>query len=75
MKELTGKERISRIIKHEPVDRIGLFEGFWGDTLAKWQSEGHIKENEDLADHFDFDMKNSNPCRFDSIASAIFVKP
>ncbi len=57
MKELTGKERIKRILKREPVDRIGLFEHFWGDTLKKWQQEGHIKENEDLADHFGFDMQ------------------
>jgi len=59
MKELTGLERISRILKREPVDRIGLFEHFWGDTLKKWQTEGHIKEDEDLADHFNFDMQGS----------------
>ncbi len=56
MKELTGKERISRILKRAPVDRIGLYEHFWGDTLKKWQGEGHIKENEDLTDHFNFDI-------------------
>ncbi|RMD73769.1 MAG: hypothetical protein D6820_17990, partial [Lentisphaerae bacterium] len=54
--ELTGKERIQRILRHEPVDRIGLFEHFWGDTLKKWRSQGKIAENEDLADHFGFDM-------------------
>lgn len=59
MKELTGRERISRILKREPVDRIGLFEHFWGDTLKKWQNEGHISENEDLANHFGFDMQGS----------------
>jgi uroporphyrinogen decarboxylase len=71
MKELTGKERISRILKREPVDRIGLFEHFWGDTLKKWQSEGHISENEDLADHFNFDMASSN--WFDMKAHVGFV--
>ncbi|MDD5599876.1 MAG: hypothetical protein PHV82_18175, partial [Victivallaceae bacterium] len=59
MKELTGRERIARILKREPVDRIGLFEHFWGDTLKKWRSEGHIGENEDSADHFRLDMTGS----------------
>ena len=53
---MTGKERISRILKRQPVDRIGLFEHFWGDTQKKWQEQGHIKAGEDLATHFGFDM-------------------
>ncbi|MDD5697101.1 MAG: uroporphyrinogen decarboxylase family protein [Victivallaceae bacterium] len=56
MNELTGRERISAILKREPVDRIGLFEHFWGDTLKKWQCEGHIGLNEDLTEHFNLDM-------------------
>ena len=53
---MTGVERISRILKHQPVDRIGLFEHFWGDTLQKWQTGGHIDAKDDLASHFGFDM-------------------
>ena len=56
MTELTGIERIGNILQRKPVDRIGLFEHFWGDTLQKWQANGHIAENEDLATHFGFDM-------------------
>lgn len=56
MDELTGVERIGNILRHKPVDRIGLFEHFWGDTLKKWQVTGHIQESEDLATHFGFDM-------------------
>ena len=56
MTELTGVERIGRILRREPVDRIGLFEHFWGDTHRKWQAEGHLKDGEDLAAHFGFDM-------------------
>lgn len=33
---MTGKERISRILRHESVDRIGLFEHFWNDTQREW---------------------------------------
>jgi len=56
MSEPTGVERIGRILRREPVDRIGLFEHFWGDTQRKWQAEGHLKDGEDLAAHFGFDM-------------------
>ncbi len=53
---MTGKERIARILKRQPVDRIGLFEHFWGDTQKVWAQQGHIQPGEDLADHFGFDM-------------------
>ncbi|OGV50383.1 MAG: hypothetical protein A2X49_12050 [Lentisphaerae bacterium GWF2_52_8] len=53
---MTGKERISRILRRQPVDRIGLFEHFWGDTQKKWTAQGHLKEGEDLSSHFNFDI-------------------
>jgi len=56
MEEMTGKERIGNILRRKPVDRIGLYEHFWGDTLQVWQQKGRIAANEDLAAHFGFDM-------------------
>ena len=53
---MTGKERISRILKRQPVDRIGVFEHFWGDTLKVWQDQGHIATDENLQSHFGLDM-------------------
>jgi uroporphyrinogen decarboxylase len=53
---MNGKERISRILKHQEVDRIGLYEHFWSDTKKHWVEQGHIKENENLDEHFNFDM-------------------
>ena len=41
---LTGQERISRILKRQPVDRIGLYEHFWGDTQKAWQIPEDIEE-------------------------------
>ena len=32
---MTDKERISNILKHKPVDRIGLYEHFFGTILIK----------------------------------------
>jgi uroporphyrinogen decarboxylase len=57
MAEMTSRERISRILRRQPVDRIGLFEHFWGDTQACWEKQGHIKPGENLADHFGFDLE------------------
>ena len=70
MATLTGVERISRILRREPVDRIGLLEHFWGDTQKKWRSEGHLKEDEDLATHFGFDISECWP--FNTVADLDF---
>jgi uroporphyrinogen decarboxylase len=57
MGELTSVERIGRIMRREKADRIGLYEGFWGDTKAAYVKQGHVKPEEDLADHFDLDIR------------------
>ncbi len=54
---MTGKERISAILKHQPVDRIGLYEHFWDDTHQTWLDQGHLKPGETIEDHFGFDMQ------------------
>ena len=54
---MTGKERIGRILKRQKVDRIGCYEHYWSDTHKAWTAQGHIKEGEILADHFDYDME------------------
>ena len=53
---MTGKERITNILQHKPVDRIGLFEHFWSDTYADWRNKGHISEDVTIEDTFGFDM-------------------
>ncbi len=58
MENMTSIERISNILKRKPVDRIGLYEHFWGDTKKKWVEEGFIQEDENLADHFGFDLQD-----------------
>jgi len=56
MTKMTSIERIGNILQRKPVDRIGVFEHFWGDTQKKWTAEGHIAESESLEDHFNFDF-------------------
>lgn len=29
---MTSRERIANILKHQPVDRVGIMEQFWDDT-------------------------------------------
>ena len=58
---MTSIERISRILKRQPVDRIGLFEHFWGDTRKRWAAEGHLAAEESVHDHFGYDLQTCWP--------------
>lgn len=58
---MTGKQRITNILQHKPVDRIGIFEHFWSDTYKEYLEQGHIKEGESFEEHFGLDMQNSWP--------------
>jgi len=51
---MTKKERISRIIKRQPTDRIGVFEHFWNDTYGAWKDK---LNGQGYEDHFDLDMQ------------------
>ena len=54
---MTGKERVQRILRHEPVDRIAVFEHFWNDTHKSWEDAGFLKEGESYEDHFGLDFE------------------
>ena len=58
---MNGKERISRILKHQQADRIGLYEHFWNDTLDDYTAKGYLKEGENLVEHFGLDIVLSGP--------------
>ena len=59
MQPLTSYERISRFLKREPADRIGLCESFWGDTINHYIQQGHIQPGENTETHFGLDaMQN-----------------
>ena len=57
MQPLTSIERITNILKRQPVDRIGVFEHFWGDTQRAWTDQGFIQPTENLEDHFGYDLQ------------------
>ncbi len=53
---MTGKERMTRILRREKTDRIGLYEHLWTTTHRKWIEDGHLKKDEPIASHFNFDL-------------------
>ena len=57
--ELTSKERFGRILKHQPVDRVGLFEVYWRETTQRWTAEGHFARPEMVSDHFGLDVRRT----------------
>ena len=38
---MTSRERIDSLLRRRPVDRVGLNDGPWQDTLGIWMSEGY----------------------------------
>lgn len=50
---MTHKERFLNALHRKPVDRLAYCDSLWVDTIRKYESEGHIKKDEDLVKHFD----------------------
>ncbi len=71
MQPMTGLERITNILKRQPVDHIGVFEHFWNDTYKKWQDDGYIQPGELYEDHFNYDLQLLWP--FNLVADIDFV--
>ncbi|MFC1463195.1 uroporphyrinogen decarboxylase family protein, partial [Verrucomicrobiota bacterium] len=56
---MTSKERFGRILGHQPVDRVGLFEVFWKETARNWADQGHFEKPEMISDHFGLDVRRT----------------
>lgn len=69
---MTGKERMKRILRHEPVDRIGLYEHFGSDTHREWHEKGYLRKDESFNEHFQFDMQECWP--FTTVADLDFKR-
>lgn len=67
---MTSYERIHNILKRQPVDRIGVFEHFWSDTVRVWTEKGWIPPGESMENYFDFDLQLSWP--FNMVADIDF---
>ena len=58
MSTMTSVERVTATLDRKPVDRLAVHEDPWGEAIARWKREGHIKENEDIGEHFNMDLRH-----------------
>lgn len=42
MSQYSSKETIDRLLRKQPVDRMGIKDSYWHETLLRWESESHI---------------------------------
>lgn len=56
---MNGKERISRTLQHQTIDRLGVYEHFWEPTRVLWEEQGFLNPGETPEEHFDFDIERS----------------
>jgi uroporphyrinogen decarboxylase len=55
---MTSIERVHATLNLKPVDQFPVHEDPWGETVKKWKEQGHIREDEDLAEHFNMDLRS-----------------
>ncbi|MHB9129583.1 MAG: uroporphyrinogen decarboxylase family protein [Armatimonadota bacterium] len=54
---MTSYERMVNTLALQPVDQVPVAVSPWGATVQRWIGEGHIKEGEDVAEHFGQDLR------------------
>ena len=56
----TGAQAIDNLLRRKPVDHVPLADSPWGDTMAKWVTQGMPKDGNgnavDPVEHFGFDI-------------------
>jgi len=56
---MTSFERMSNTLARKPVDQIPIAISPWGATVQRWVKEGHLREGEDVAEHFGQDLRSA----------------
>jgi len=54
MKEMTSRERISRMFEHKEADRVPIEDYPWAATIERWESDG-MPKGMDYRDYFGMD--------------------
>jgi len=57
MEPMTSYERVKNTLERKPVDCSPAVLSPWGSTVKRWTEEGHLKEGEDLGEHFGHDLR------------------
>ncbi len=55
---MTSKERVACVLAREKVDCLPVVLSPWQATVERWKSEGHIGDDEDVAEHFSQDLRH-----------------
>ena len=53
---MTSIERMQRTLERKPVDLNPIAVSPWGATIERWRKEGHLRPDEDVAEHFGQDL-------------------
>lgn len=61
MEPLCGRERLSRQLKHQSVDRIAASEEFWSYTIQHWEEQGKLPPGTNAVEHFNLDLDKCWP--------------
>lgn len=56
---MTSYERFVNALARKPVDMLPVVISPWGATIQRWRSEGHVAEDEDVAEHFGQDLRTT----------------
>ena len=64
---MNSRKRMSRILKRQPVDWVGLFEVFWRETAVKWAVEAHFGKPDDTSDCFGLNVRRPDGVDWDGI--------
>jgi uroporphyrinogen decarboxylase len=54
-----GRDRVTRLLTRQPLDRVPVYEHFWEDTIKAWVTAGHVGPDETFEAHFDLDLMES----------------
>jgi len=57
MRPMTSIERVANTLARKPVDHVPAAVSPWWATIVKWREQGHLAPNEDVAEHFDQDIR------------------
>ena len=55
---MTSKERVLGAINRKKIDRVPMWECFWGTTATNWHGQGLPSDVTDLEEYFNLDVKS-----------------
>ena len=56
---MTSYERMANTLALKPVDQIPIAVSPWGATVQRWVQEGHLRDGEDVSEHFGQDLRTA----------------